>query len=224
MPIPLRTPTREDVLPESRELFDRLIAGKMHGHQLSEMVQGAWMGALFWWPEYADIRIQESKLVLTAAERDGTFSHADREWVDMVLTPYLKTNVIMRGHLPDAVGAGVRIEAIEAVWYGRDEELTETERLLATYIRQVVDGTVERDTFDAVEQHMGTRGAAEYTIFITVLWQTMRQMQAFGQAEMTDDEVEQMIRDFKSGARQAPEDWRYRAVGPWDQPAPVAAG
>ncbi len=225
MPRPLKTPVAQLFEGDERELFERLMGTWMHGHPLARNVERApWMRALFYWPEYAALRVDLSRLLLTIPEREGSYSHADREWGDMVLSWYLKTNVVLGGHLPDALGAGVRLGAIEALRDGRDEDLTGHERLLAVFCRQVVDGTVDDATYDAVEREIGERATVEYVIFITELWATMRQMNALGQPQPTDAEIDQMIEDFKTGARQAPDDWRRRAVGPWDEaPAPAGA-
>lgn len=224
MPRPLNAPTSDEFEGDERELFDRLMASWMHGHPMTRSAQNPWMAGLLYWPEYAQLRLELSRLLLTIPEREGSYSHADREWADMVLTWHMNTNVILGGHLPDALGAGVRLEAIEAVRAGRDEDLTDDERLLAVFIRQIVDGTVTDETFNAVEEYMGERATAEYVIFVTCLWETMRQMNALGQPEMTDAEVDQMIDDFKSGRREVPTDWRQRAIGPWpEDPANKAA-
>jgi hypothetical protein len=135
----------------------------------------------------------------------------------MVMCAYLGTNVVMPLHLPDGLGAGLRLEAVEAVRAGRDDDLTDDERLQATYIRRVIDGTVDDELYAAVEQRFGERGAVEYTIFITILHTTIRQMQAFGQPAPTDAEIAETIDDFREGRRAIPDDWHARAVGPWEE-------
>ena len=49
-----------------------------------------------------------------------------------------------------AVASGVRLEAVEALRYGHEEDLNDDERLLVGYIRQVVTGTVDDETFAAL--------------------------------------------------------------------------
>ena len=63
-------------------------------------------------------------------------------------------------HVPDAVAAGVRLEAIEAIRYGHEEDLTEDEQLLARYIRQLVSGTVDDETFAAMSARMGAAASS----------------------------------------------------------------
>jgi hypothetical protein len=205
---------------KEREIHEQSMAATMHGQPVAN--RGTWMSALMHWPEYAASRRELSRLLLTIPEREGSYSHADREWVDIVLATHMNTNVVLRGHLPDALGAGVRLEAIEAIRADRDEDLTDDERTLAVFCRQVVDGTVADEVYEAVEAYMGERATAEYAIFITCLWTTMRQANALGQDEPSDEEVEQMIADFKSGERAVPTDWHQRAVGPWPEAAAKA--
>lgn len=217
---PLKPPSRADILEAELGVYDDLMASWMHGRRIKDRVEWShWMAGIMYWPPYARNRVELSGLVLEAAEREGTFTHAQREWVDMVLATHLDTNVVMRTHLPDAIGAGVRPEAIAAVRSGNEEELTEEEATLADYIRRVVDGKVTDESFEAVRQIMGTRGVAEYTIFITVLQETMRQFQAFGATDPSDEEVDQLLADIREGRKPVPPDWRERAVGPWENEA-----
>lgn len=219
MPRPLRVPSSDLFEGEDLALYEQLSATWMHGHPLVTPGATGWRAALLNWPAYAESRIELSRLLLTIPEREGSYSHADREWVDMVLCSHLHTNAVMAWHLPDGLGAGMRLDAVVALRAGRDEDLTPDERLLAVFIRQVVDGTVDDETYAAVEEYMGVRATVEYAIFITCLWTTIRQSQAFGSSGPSDEEVEQMIADFKSGAREVPTDWRERAIGPWPEPA-----
>jgi hypothetical protein len=225
VPRPLKAPTSDLFEGQDLEVFERLMGSWMHGHAMADRVASPWMAALMHWPEYAALRVELSRLLLTFPEREGAVSHADREWGDIVLASHMHTNVVLRGHLPDALGAGVRLEAIEAIRSGRDEDLTARELLLATFSQRICDGTVDDELYNAVEAELGNRATVEYVVFITCLWETMRQMNALGQSELTDAEVDQMIGDFKSGAREVPTDWRQRAVGPWPgDPSPTPTG
>jgi hypothetical protein len=205
---PPKAPRREDLAEDERDVFDRIVERSAPDGD-SEKLHG-WMAALLWWPAYANNRLGLSSLVRTAGERDNTYSHADREFVDMVLAPYLGTTVVDSTHIPDAVAAGVRPEAILALREGRDDDLTDDELLLAEFIRQVVDGKLSEENWQRMEARLGTRGAIEYTIFITILWATMRQMNAFGCPEPTAEESIAVARQFALGEKSPPADWRAR--------------
>jgi alkylhydroperoxidase family enzyme len=170
---------------------------------------GAFFGVLLQSPRFALNRAGLSTLMRTAAEYETTtFSHADRELIDHVLAKEMKSNDIFGIHVGDAVAAGVRIEAIEAIREGDDTRLTDDERLLATYIREFAHGTVTDETFAAMEQRMGSRGVVEYTYIAAVLMMSMRMMQAFGCPEPIDEDVDTLIATYRAGADLP--DWRER--------------
>ena len=69
-----------------------------------------------------------------------------------------------------------------------------------------MSGTVDDETSLAIETLMGSeRGLVEYTAFILWLNWIMRMMQALKTGDATDQEVDQLIRDLESGARQLPD-------------------
>jgi hypothetical protein len=133
------------------------------------------------------------------------YSHRDREFVDQVLYAEWGLNAFKVLHTEDALSAGVRPEAIAALVEGRDDDLTDDERLLATYIRQVVSGTVTDETYAAIEARLGQRGLVEYTIFITLLQLIFRLHQAFGCPEDTDEAVQRVLNGFRDGTVQLPD-------------------
>lgn len=195
-------PSREELPPEDREAYDAVVArsaGKFGGDL------PPYHAALLNSPPFAAALNQMGRLVRTAGERPGSFSHADREFVDQVLSADWHTNVVQALHIPDAVAVGVRLEAIEALRSGREAELTEDERLLAAYIRAVASGTVTDDAYAAIEGRLGARGAVEYTIFIAFLNATIRLFQAFGMPDPSEEEIGQLIDDLRSGAREVPD-------------------
>jgi hypothetical protein len=167
--------------------YGRLMLSPRMGNQLSEM----------------------GRIVRSRGERGDTYSHADREFVDQVLSVDFGTNVVQLMHLPDALATGVRLEAIEALQAGRTEDLTEDEAQLADFIRRVVDGRVDAGAWEAMEARMGERGVLEYTIFILFLQLTMRLMQAVGMPDPPRSEIEAMIEGFRAGTRATP-DFRER--------------
>jgi hypothetical protein len=210
MPRPLSAPTRDEIAPEERDAYDKVIARfRAPGWVPSDgdPSPDLHFGSLLHSPPFAALRQDISSAVRTAGERSDSYSHSDREFVDQVLAVHLKTNVVQRRHVPDGIAAGVRIEAIDALRRGDDSALSPDERLLATYIRQVVDGTVTDEVFDAMVERMGARGAVEYTFFITVLQLTIRCFQAFGCPDPMDGEITELIDAIRSGATELP-DWR----------------
>ena len=131
-------------------------------------------------PEMSYHLSQMGRLVRAAGLNPGSYSHADREFVDQVLCPLLGTNLVLKMHIPDAVTAGVRIEAIEALQNGRDEDLTEDELLLATFVRQVTKLEMTDETWARMEERLGERGTIEYMIFTGLLNMILRMQSALG--------------------------------------------
>jgi alkylhydroperoxidase family enzyme len=199
MPRPIDAPARESFSGRDLETYDAMPTWRVGEHATP------YFKTILNAPPFALNRAEFSTLIRTAGERGNTYSHRDREIVDQVLSVELKSNHVQKMHLGDAVSAGVRIEAIEAIRQGHDEDLTPEELLLVTYIRQVVHGTVSDDIFDELEQRLGLRGIIEFTILITGLIMTMRQMQAFACPQPSDAEVDAMIREFRTGERAVPD-------------------
>jgi hypothetical protein len=211
MPRPPAQPTRDEIEPEELEAYDAVTARfrRSRADRPEEVRStgdaGPYFGSLLNSPPLAGVLTQFGTIVRRAGERPGTYSHADREFVDQVMSADWRTGVVQRTHIPDGLAAGVRLEAIEALRAGREEDLTEDEQLLARYIRAVCTGGVTDELYEAMEARLGKRGAVEYTIFIGFLQMTIRLNQAFAVPEMSDEEVETMLAEFKSGARELPD-------------------
>lgn len=201
MPRPPQAPSRDQVAADELEDYD-LVVGRN-----AEKFGGLppYHSAILTSPPFGAALNRLGRLMRTAGDRPNTFSHADREFVDQVLSAEWKTNVVLGIHIPDALAVGVRQEAIEALREGREEDLNEDEQFLASYIRRVITGTVTDEAYARLEQRLGERGAAEYTIFVAFLQMTIRLFQAFGTPEPTDEEIDAMIAEFRAGEREIPD-------------------
>jgi hypothetical protein len=213
MPRPPAPPPRDSFTGEDQAAYDAVIDRfRRPGWRAEdgEPKLDCHFGTLLHSPPFAAARHQLSSMIRTAGERDNTYSHVDREFADQVLAVHMKTNVVQKRHVPDAVAAGVRVEAIDALRRGDETALTDDERLLARFIRQVVDGEVDDATWEAMDARLGTRGVVEYIFFILLLHMTMRMYQAFGCEDPPDAEIEQIVRGLLEGTVDAPDDWRSR--------------
>lgn len=131
---------------------------------------------------------------------EGTYSHTEREFVDQIMMHDFGTNAFRHLHTNDALSAGVRVEAIEAIRAGREDEvLTDDEKLLARFIRGVVARNLDDATWDSVEQRMGKRGVIEYAIFVALLQLILTLYHAFGLPLDLDEDVQNVIDRFKAG-------------------------
>lgn len=221
---PPRQPRRDEIDPSEQAAFDAVIArasdpdrGGFIAAQQVGVADGpdrsarpvaedaGYYGRLLLAPGLANHLSEMGRLVRRAGDRSDSYTHREREFVDQVLSADLETNVIQPHHIPDAVAAGVRIEAIEALHHGREEELDEEERELARFIRTVVGGRMTDAYWDAMEARKGERWMVEYSIFIVFLQMTMRLQQLIGMPDPSDAEIEQLISDLRNGTRPVPE-------------------
>lgn len=205
-------PHRDSVLPEDREAYDDVVSRQLaygytgfaamfpdeHAEAMStalgvggdpvlecdaaDRVQ-PYMGAMLNNAPAMQLISDLGVVLRNCGERGDGYTHADREWVDMVLAEELGCTGVYCAHMLDACAVGVRPEAIQALHQGRDEDLTRDELQLTRYIRQVARGTVTSDSYLAIEDRFGRRGAVEFTQFIGFLLMTIRLIQAFGAQE-----------------------------------------
>jgi hypothetical protein len=205
MPRPPQQPDRDSIPLHELEDYDNVVGRFARRLEPGGVVPHPYFEALLNSPPLAAPLVSLGRRVRQRGELDGTYSHADREWVDQVLYADWGLNAFKVLHTEDALAAGVRLEAIEALRDGRDEDLTEDERLLTAYIRGVVTGTVTAELWDAMETRLGQRGLVEYSIFVAKLQLIFRLHQAFGIAEDADEDVEAVISKYKAGTFASPE-------------------
>jgi hypothetical protein len=103
------------------------------------------------------------------------------------------------------LAAGVRLDAIKALRYGHEEDLTEDEAFLAAFIRATVSGTMTDDLWDRMVERMGAKATIEYALFTNYLLMTIRNIQVLTVYEPPDEEIDQLIADLESGAREVPD-------------------
>ncbi len=203
-----KTPRRTELEPSDRETFDAVVQNFGGEPGCDEFQFFGPFGFLMVSPPLCSIAERMGKFVRSVGDTPGSYSHKDREFVDQVLCADWKTNIVGAFHWNDAVETGVRIEAIKALRFGREEELDDDERLLARYIRQAVSGTVDDATWDAMKDRVGERGVLEFTGFVLWLQWLMRMMQAVGYPDPTDEEIDALIADLEAG--KADLDYRSR--------------
>ncbi len=204
-------PRRDEVPTEDHADYDavvnrlRKMLGAPDGSPDDFFSCGEYYGALLNSPPMCATLAHLGTLVRTAGERSNTYTHADRELVDQVLSALFDTTVVQEFHLPDALAAGVRMEAIEALRQGDDDALNDDERLLARYIREVVTGTVTDEDWNTMQARLGVRGLVEYTVFITFLQLIIRLMQALQTSAPTQAQIDEQIAQLKADQSLVPD-------------------
>ncbi len=141
----------------------------------------------------------------TRGEYDDGMTHADREWIDMVLCDELECFWVLYVHAPDAAAVGVRPEAILAIVDQRPEDLTPEEREKELFIRAVINGTVTGDQYKSIEALIGVRATVEFTCFTGHLVKTIRLMQAFGIADTTREHLREWVVALSKGEVDLPD-------------------
>jgi hypothetical protein len=204
--------------PADLDYYDRIIARHRQIMEIPDTVPddeirvGQHYGSLMINPEWAWHLHQLGGLARKAGSEPGTYSHADREWVDQVLGWDVRANHVFPLHIDDAISVGVRLEAIEALRSGHEENLTEDEALLTRYIRQVLAGTVDDETWDKILDRLGRKGIAEYTTFILLFNLILRSFQAFGVPAPSDEEIDRHIQALREGTEEREPGWANRFV------------
>jgi alkylhydroperoxidase family enzyme len=200
----LPQPPDRDSVPEAERADYDLVAARI-GRLYGEYdVPSAYFGALLNAPPLAAAVVRLGRMVREGQLR-GAYTDAERELVDIVLGVDFGYNGIFTVHIPDAIAVGVRPEAIEAIRAGEEERLNEDERQIADYSRQVVSGTVSDESYAALCERMGDRGALEFTVFVGFLLMTFRLWQAVGVPDPSDEEMDALVRDLVSGNIETPD-------------------
>lgn len=166
---------------------------------------GEYFGALLHSPELCEHVSTFGRFFRTGGLREDSYAHWEREFVDQVLSADWKTNVVLRRHIPDAVAAGVRPEAIRALRNGQEDLLEEDERKLAAFIRDVVSGTLDNESFAFALGRWGARGTIEFIGFVLWLQWTIRMMQAIAVVDPEDAEIDQILDGLASGSVPLPD-------------------
>jgi hypothetical protein len=196
-------PAPEDVAPE--ELADREYVvertGRVHG---ADGPAAQYFGALLNSPPLAAALTRLGTEVRRGGLR-GTYTDADRELMDIALAVGLGSNAILPVHIPDALAVGVRPDAVESLLTRSDEDRTDDERQLVHYARGVVDGGVSDESYGALRERLGERGAVEFTVLVGFLLMTIRLWQAFGLPEPSDDEMLALLHDLRQGTTTLPD-------------------
>lgn len=214
-------PPRDSIRPEEVEAYDRLVNRQtaygytdfvkrfLHKEMLlafpGSEVQ-PYFQALLHSPLIAGGMSDLGVIYRTRGEFADGMSHADREWIDMVMSEELRCNWVLYVHAPDAVAQGIRAEAILALLRGEETTLTADEKLKADFIRAVARGTMTRELYKATETKVGgVRACVEFTAFAGHLLKTLRLNQAFGVPDVTREQLIEFVQAIADGKVELPD-------------------
>jgi alkylhydroperoxidase family enzyme len=198
-----RPPAADEIDASERPFYDAVVERTTRVHGLGGQA-AKYFGALLNSPPLA-AALAELGTQVRRGQLRGTYSDAERELMDIALAVELGSNAILPIHIPDALAVGVRPEALEALLDRREGELSDDERQLVAYARELVDGGVTDESYSALEKRFGERGAVELTVLVGFLLMTIRLWQALGVPEPTREEMDALLRDLRSGATSLPD-------------------
>jgi len=219
----LKQPPRAEVRPEELAAYDSVVTQQVSygytkpgpGYEKPRAVgeeAGPYFGPLLHSPLIANHLSQLGVIYRSVGTMPGSYTHRDREWIDIVLGREMGFQ--MWGHLADGMAVGVRPEAIIALCDNRLEDLSSEERETAEYIIAFAHGRVNTQQWGKLIERFGTRGAIEYTAFCGHLCMTIRILQAVtvaraeemrGNSIIDDEEAIKRCREVLEGNRELPD-------------------
>ena len=136
------------------------------------------------------------------------------EFVAFVVFAEMESDAVSRGHefayrrpmfnhVPRAVGAGVRPEAIEALREGDDRALLPKELELARFVRAVLAGDVGAEAWSGMQARVGTRRTIETASYALLDFFVCRLEAALGLQDATPDELDACIEACTPAQRSA---------------------
>ena len=102
----------------------------------------------------------------------------------------------MFNHLPRAVAAGMRPEAIQALRSRDDSALLPKERELAEFARAVLTGGVEDDRWARMAERLGARRTIETASYALLVAFVCRLESALGLQDATDAELDALVDEY----------------------------
>ena len=191
-------PSREEIREDELERYDAVVERQARLWKDAHTDSNEYFYALLNSPAVAAGLVDMGRIVREGQVR-GSYTDAQRELVDMVFATDFAYNTILKLHLPDAISVGVRIDAIDAIRSGDESALTAEEAQIAAYARMVAGGEVTDEAYAGMEELMGRRGAVDFTVFLGFLLCTLRLWQALGVPNVSDAEIDGMLRGYRDG-------------------------
>jgi hypothetical protein len=143
---------------------------------------------------------QLGRVVQANQGEPGGYKLVDHELLNIVLGTDSGYWSFHAGHTANSITAGVRIEAMEAIADGREEDLTDDERQQVEFIRAVRDLTMTDDIWNRMIERLGSlRGTIELAFFVCYLMFHQRMFWVFGAPGMDPDEWRTLIQSYKDG-------------------------
>jgi hypothetical protein len=200
-----RRPSRDDVPAEERADYD-FIVDRFKDVDLDETttVEDEF-DALLHSPPLAAALSRFGKTFMKLGGRPGTWTFADHEFIDCILSFELGYPGFLAFHAPQAVAEGVRPEALLALRHGDLDALTDDERVCVDFVRAAAGGTLGDAQWSRMRERLGSeRGVVEYTFFVLFLQLHIRLHQAFDIPQFSEAQMDELLQGLKDGTRALP--------------------
>jgi hypothetical protein len=197
LPVP---PERSAVAESELAAYDSLIARIA---QRRDTGISPYIAAMLQTPTIGAAVNEVGRQIRLAPERSTTYTNADFELV--VHAFGVDAGFIEHHHVLDALAQGVSPDAIEALLHGHDTELGDEARRVVDFARRVVRGTMTDESWEAVRERYGDRGAVDVSIMAGFVWTTMLWQRAWGVTGATVAEVDEMLLSYREGTLELPD-------------------
>ncbi|HEX3955812.1 MAG TPA: hypothetical protein VHZ03_04180 [Trebonia sp.] len=214
-------PRRNEVAESELADYDWLVAATAHTREVYSAVRQfqdieedrptLMFDALAISPQISAALKRLGRVLPALKGRERSWAPADHEFIDIVLSLDSGCHGLLMFHLPYAIAEGVRIEAVEALRSGHEDELTADEAQQVDFIRHVCQGTMTDQAWWAMVERIGSeRGVVEYTFFISLLLLHVRMRQALDIPSISDEHLDEMLQAIREGAFPLPRSWAER--------------
>lgn len=211
MPRPPQRPNRTDLEPDEIEAFDAVMeAGKL---ALEVEREGSkvfsWSHQQLFEDYYGRMLVnplaaRAIRLLGGAVRRheyespSTSFSAADHEMIDLVLSFDSGYWAFLRIHTPSAVIAGVEVDTIQALRDGREDALDEDTAFVVAFIRDVARGDLSDENWNRMEKRLGSeRGVFDFALLVLTLQLHLRLSQLLKIEPISETEYSEMLDELR---------------------------
>jgi hypothetical protein len=216
-------PQRSEIAPEELEDYDWVVNRIENPNPYNRHVQDVWPKTIpalrsFWYTMLVSPPISANcgklaravnKFVPGSERKGGWWKPIDHELFDVVLG-FEEPQRPNTFHAIQYMAEGGRVEALEALYHGREQDLTEEERNVVTFHRHIIHGTMTDESWDWMEKRVGSeRGLVEFVFLINYIMMCHRLTQAINSWKLvpgvhTREDFGEMLQAYRAGKIKLP--------------------
>ncbi len=200
-----RIPAREEFSEEERGPWDAFqirfekVRSDKYALEYRHRIAGGFFG-LMCSPGLAAQLTNGGKPAMAQQGKPGSFTAADHEFIDLVLSFDSGHWGLLANHVPYAVASGIPTSTVRAIRDGRDSDLSSADRQVIAFIRATRDGTIDDAMWAGMVDRLGSeRGVVELAYFTLHLLTHVRLIQAFDEVQITPVELEDLLVKLELG-------------------------